>query len=305
MRLMQSLRTPDDRFADLPDWPWEPHYADVTADGETVRMAYVDTGPRDGRAVLLLHGEPSWSYLYRAMIAPLADAGLRPVAPDLIGFGRSDKPVRREDYTYARHVAWITDLVIATLDLRNAILFGQDWGGLIGLRLAAEHGARFAGIVASNTFLPTGDMPLGEAFEQWRRFSQETPELHVGRIVDAGAHRALTPDEIAAFDAPFPDDRFKAGARQFPMLVPAAPDDPAAAANRAAWQVLERWDKPFVCAFGALDMITRGADRILQERIPGAAGQPHVTLDGAAHFSPQDAGPRLADVIIDLDRRLS
>jgi haloalkane dehalogenase len=298
---MQSLRTPDDRFADLPDWPYAPHYAEVEPG---LRMAYVDEGPRDGRPVLLLHGEPSWSYLYRAMIPPLVAAGLRPIAPDLIGFGRSDKPIEREDYTYARHVAWLAELVTSTLDLQDAILFGQDWGGLIGLRLAAEHEARFAGIVASNTFLPTGETPLGEGFEQWRRFSQETPDFHVGRIVDAGTHRALSPEEIAAFDAPFPDERFKAGARQFPMLVPDSPDDPAAPANRRAWQVLERWDKPFVCAFGAKDMITHGADRILLERIPGAAGQPHVTLDDAAHFSQQDAGPRLAEVIADLDRRL-
>jgi len=299
---MESLRTPDDRFAGLPDWPYDSHDAQVTADGARVRMAYVDEGPRDGRPVLLLHGEPSWSYLYRFMIGPLAAAGLRVIAPDLIGFGRSDKPVAREDYTYARHVGWVTDLV-GQLDLRDALLFGQDWGGLIGLRLVAEQPDRFAGVVASNTFLPTGDQPLGDAFHAWRTFSQTAPEFHIGQIVNAGTHRDLTPAEIAAYDAPFPDDRHKAGARQFPALVPATPDDPAAAANRAAWQVLEAWDKPFVCAFGALDPITRGADRILRERIPGAAGQPHVTLEQAAHFSQEDAGPQLAQVLIDLDAR--
>ena len=301
---MERLRTPDDRFAGLPDWPYEPHYQEVAADGgDPLRMAYVDEGPRDGRPVLLLHGEPSWSYLYRWMIGPLVDGGLRAIAPDLIGFGRSDKPVQRADYSYARHVAWVGALV-AALDLRDAIFFGQDWGGLIGLRIVAEQPDRFAGVVASNTFLPTGDQPLGAAFEQWRAFSQAAPEFHVGQIVNAGTRRDLGEAEIAAYDAPFPDDRYKAGARQFPALVPASPDDPATEANRAAWTVLDRWDKPFVCAFGALDPITRGADRVLQERIPGAAGQPHVTLEEAAHFSQEDAGPRLAQVILDLAARL-
>jgi haloalkane dehalogenase len=296
--MMESLRTPDERFAGLPDWPWEPRYADVGADGATVRMAYVDEGPRDARPVLLLHGEPSWSYLYRSMIGPLVAAGRRVVAPDLIGFGRSDKPVAREDYTYARHVGWLADLVAGRLDLRDVTLFGQDWGGLLGLRLAAEHEERFAAIVASNTFLPTGDQPLGAGFEAWRRFSQETPDFPVGRIVDGGTGRALSDAEIAAYDAPFPDDAHKAGARQFPMLVPASPEDPAAPANRAAWEVLQRWDKPFVCAFGDQDPVTRGADAVLRKLIPGTAGQPHETLAGAAHFSQEDAGPRLAEIVL-------
>jgi haloalkane dehalogenase len=296
--MMELLRTPDERFAGLPGWSYDPHYADVTAEGETARMAYVDEGPRDGRPVLLLHGEPSWSYLYRSMIGPLTGAGLRAIAPDLIGFGRSDKPAAREDYTYARHMGWLTDLVVNHLGLTDAILFGQDWGGLLGLRLAAEQEARFGAIVASNTFLPTGDRPLGAGFEAWRAYSQQTPELHVGRIVDGGTGRALDPAEIAAYDAPFPDESYKSGARQFPLLVPDGPDDPAVPANRAAWAVLRRWEKPFVCAFGDSDPVTRGADKVLRELIPGAAGQPHVTLEGAAHFSQEDAGPRLAEVII-------
>jgi haloalkane dehalogenase len=292
---MEILRTPDERFAGLPDWPYESRYAEV---GDGLRMAYVDEGPRDGRPVLLLHGEPSWSYLYRSMIGPLAEAGLRPIAPDLIGFGRSDKPAAREDYTYARHVAWLTALVVDVLDLRDVVLFGQDWGGLLGLRLAAEQDDRFAAIVASNTFLPTGDRPLGEGFEQWRAFSQQVPELPVGVIVNGGTTRDLSPQEIAAYDAPFPDESYKSGARQFPTLVPATPDDPAAPANRAAWEVLRRWEKPLVCAFGDRDPITRGADRALQELIPGAAGREHVTLEGAGHFSQEDAGPRLAEVVL-------
>jgi len=303
---MDILRTPDARFADLPDFPYVPRYAEVRAgDGgaPALRMAYVDEGPRDARPVLLVHGEPSWSYLYRHMAPPLLDAGLRTVVPDLIGFGRSDKPAAREDYTYARHVAWLTDLVVA-LDLRDAILFGQDWGGLIGLRVVAAQPDRFAAVVASNTFLPTGDQPLGAGFEAWRRFSQEVPELPVGRIVDGGTVRELSAAEIAAYDAPFPEERFKAGARQFPLLVPASPDDPEAPANRAAWEVLTRWDKPFVTAFGDSDPVTGGADAALQRLIPGAAGQPHVTLEGVGHFSQEDAGGRLAEVIAGVAGRL-
>jgi haloalkane dehalogenase len=305
LETMEKLRTPDERFAGLPDWPWAAHHAEVGAAGAAVRMAYVDEGPRDARPVLLLHGEPSWSYLYRSMIPPLLAAGLRPIAPDLIGFGRSDKPVDRDAYTYARHVAWLTELVVGHLDLHDAILFGQDWGGLLGLRLVAEHPDRFAAVVASNTFLPTGDRPLGDGFEQWRRFSQEAPELHVGAIVNGGTGRTLTDAEIAAYDAPFPDDRFKAGARQFPTLVPASPDDPAAPDNRAAWAALGRWDKPFVCAFGDQDPITRGADAALCAHIPGAAGQPHATMTGAAHFSQEDAGPELAEVVVGVAERLA
>ena len=292
---MEILRTPDDRFANLPDWPYESRYAEV---GDGLRMAYVEEGPRDGRPVLLLHGEPSWSYLYRSMVGPIAAAGLRVVAPDLIGFGRSDKPAAREDYTYANHMRWLSTLVVDALDLRDVVLFGQDWGGLLGLRLAAEHESRFAAIVASNTFLPTGDRPLGEAFERWRDFSQQTPTFPVGGIVKGGTTRDLTPEEIAAYDAPFPSESYKSGARQFPMLVPATPDDPAAPANRAAWEVLRRWEKPLVCAFGDQDPVTRGADQVLKDLVPGAAGQPHETLEGAGHFSQEDAGPRLAEIVI-------
>lgn len=295
---METVRTPDHRFAGLPDWPYAPHYAEVGAAPDRLRMAYVDEGPRDGRPVLLLHGEPSWSYLYRSMIAPLAAAGLRPIAPDLIGFGRSDKPVRREDYTYAAHVAWLAELVTERLDLSDTVLFVQDWGGLLGLRVLADHPERFAAVVASNTFLPTGDHDPGEAFRAWRSYSQEVEDFRVGRIVDGGTARALFPAEVSAYDAPFPDDRFKAGARQFPTLVPITPDDPASAANRAAWEVLQRWEKPFVCAFGDADPVTAGADGVLRKLIPGARDQPHETLAGAAHFSQEDAGARLAEIVI-------
>lgn len=294
---MQTLRTPDERFEGLVDFPWQPHYADVRADGSAVRMAYVDEGPAAARPVLLLHGEPTWSYLYRAMIPPLLDAGLRIVAPDLIGFGRSDKPTSGEDYTYARHVAWLADLVVDRLDLRDAVLFCQDWGGLLGLRIVAEHPERFAAVVASNTMLPTGDHDPGDAFRAWREFSRTATTFEIGRMIDGGSARELSAGEIAAYDAPFPDDRFKAGARQFPSLVPITPDDPAAAANRAAWEVLKAWERPFVCAFGDSDPITGGGDRVLRKLIPGAAGQPHTTLRGVAHFSQEDAPAQLAEII--------
>ena len=290
---MEILRTPDERFDRLPGYPFAPNYVDV--DG--LRIHYVDEGPREAGPILLLHGEPSWSYLYRKMIPVLTAAGHRAVAPDLVGFGRSDKPAAREDYTYARHVDWMRG-VIERLDLRDVTLFCQDWGGLIGLRLVAEQPERFARVVAANTFLPTGDVPPGDAFFQWRQFSQETPEFPVGTIVGGGCATALPEDVIAAYDAPFPDERYKAGARQFPMLVPASPDDPAAPANREAWAALCRFRKPFLTAFGDSDPITRGADRLLQEAIPGAKGQPHVTIAGAGHFLQEDRGEELAGVVV-------
>jgi len=290
---MQILRTPDERFRDLPGYPFEPHYVDV--DG--LRMHHVDEG--SGATVLLLHGEPSWSYLYRKMIPPLVGAGLRAVAPDLVGFGRSDKPAARDDYSYQRHMDWLTAFVVA-LDLRDIVLVCQDWGGLLGLRLAAEQPQRFAAIVAANTGLPTGDHKPPDAFFAWQRFSQTVPELPVGGIIRNGCRTQLSPEVIAAYDAPFPEEGYKAGARQFPLLVPTQPDDPAAAANRAAWEVLKRWDKPFLTAFSDQDPITRGGERVLQKLIPGAAGRTHPTIEGGGHFLQEDCGEALARVVIDL-----
>jgi len=290
---MEILRTPDERFATLPDYPFAPHYVQV---GE-VRIHYVDEGPPEAPPVLLLHGEPTWSFLYRKMIPPIAAAGFRVIAPDLVGFGKSDKPARREDYTYQRHVDWIRGL-LEVLDLREITLFGQDWGGLIGLRLAAEYPDRFARIIAANTFLPTGDVALGPAFEAWKKFSQEVPEFPVGGIVQSGCVKPLPPEVVAAYEAPFPDESYKAGARQFPLLVPATPDDPAAPGNRRAWEVLGRWDKPFLTAFSDSDPITRGADKILQQAIPGAKGQPHRTIEGAGHFLQEDKGEELAAIVV-------
>ena len=293
---MQVLRTPDNRFENLPDWNFAPHYADVTdaATGQGLRMAYVDEGPRDGRTVLLLHGEPSWSYLYRHLIPALVAAGHRVLAPDLIGFGRSDKPADRADYTYERHVAWLSQWFTG-LGLQDVTLFCQDWGGLLGLRLVAAFPERFAGVVVANTGLPIG-AGFSEGFTQWLAFSQSTPDLPIGRIVDGGTARALSADEVAAYDAPFPDATYKAGACQFPTLVPITPEHGSVEENKAAWAVLTQFDKPFVTAFSDADPITAGGDRVFQKMVPGAQGQPHVTLSGA-HFLQEDCPDDIVAVI--------
>jgi haloalkane dehalogenase len=294
---VESLRTPDDRFEGLPGWSFEPRYVEVdSTDGGTLRVHYVDEGT--GPAVLLLHGEPSWAYLYRKMIPVIVDAGLRAIAIDLVGFGRSDKPVRREDYTYARHVTWMAHAV-DDLDLQDITLFGQDWGGLIGLRLVAEDPDRYARVVAANTFLPTGDIPLGEAFIRWRDYSQRVEHFDVPWLVDRGCVSDLSEEVKAAYDAPFPDDSYKAAARQFPTLVPATPDDPAAAANRAAWEVLSRWEKPFLTAFSDSDPVTRGADLLIQGLVPAAQGREHPTIVGAGHYLQEDKGEEVARVLVD------
>lgn len=295
---MKVLRTPDERFANLPGHPFAPHYVEIPSGaGGTLRVHFVDEGPRAADPVLLLHGEPSWSYLYRKMIPGIVAAGHRAVAPDLVGFGRSDKPAERGDYTYQRHVDWLRAFVEA-LDLHRITLFCQDWGGLLGLRLVAEHPERFSRVVAANTFLPTGDTPAGPAFLAWREFSQKVPEFPTGRILQGATVTELPPEVVAAYDAPFPDETYKSGARQFPLLVPISPDDPAAPANRAAWQRLERFAKPFLTAFSDRDPVTQGGDRALQERIPGARGQRHVTIAGGGHFLQEDCGEELARVVV-------
>jgi haloalkane dehalogenase len=296
---MKALRTPDERFQKLPGYNFEPRYAEIPdGAGGTLRVHYVDEGPRDAAPILLMHGEPSWCYLYRKMIPILAAAGHRAIAPDLIGFGRSDKPDKRTDYTYQRHVDWMTSFIEA-IDLQDATLVGQDWGGLIGLRLAAEHPDRFAHIVAANTFLPTGDRPAGEAFLRWQQFSQNTPNFDAGWIVNSGCSTDLSDEIKAAYNAPFPDDSYKEGARQFPLLVPTSPDDPAAPANRTAWEVLNKWEKPFLCAFGDSDPVTKGGDRAFIAAVPGTKGQPHTTIAGGGHFIQEDRGEELAKVIVD------
>jgi haloalkane dehalogenase len=295
---MQALRTPDDRFQNLPGYPFEPHYLSVPdPEGGQLRLHYLDEGPSSAPVVLMLHGEPSWSYLYRKMIPIVVRAGFRAIAPDLIGFGRSDKPAKRTDYTYQRHVDWIRELILQ-LDLRAISLVCQDWGGLIGLRLVAEHADLFARVVAANTGLPTGDNHPGEAFLKWQAFSQQTPVFAAGGIIQRSCVTPLAPEIVAAYDAPFPDETYKEGARQFPLLVPISPEDPAAPANRAAWQVLTQFRKPFLTAFSDQDPITRASGPLFQQNIPGCAGQPHTTIQNAGHFLQEDQGEKLAEVVV-------
>lgn len=291
---MRILRTPDSCFSSVPDFPYAPRRISV---GDSLEMAWVEDGPATAAPVLCLHGEPSWSFLYRKLIPVISGAGHRVVAPDLIGFGRSDKPSERADYTYQRHMDWLTTFV-EKLDLKNITLVCQDWGGLLGLRLVAEHPERFARVVAANTFLPTGDIPMPRAFFKWREFSQTSPDFDIGRIVSNGCAAPLSPEVKAAYDAPFPDDSYKAGARQFPALVPATPEDPATPANRLAWERLAEFKKPLLTAFSDLDPITRGADAFLQMAIPGAQGQAHTTLTGGGHFLQEDVGEALANVVV-------
>ncbi len=296
---MKVLRTPDERFKNLKDFPFEPKYAEVPdGEGGCLRIHYVDEGPRNGAPILLMHGEPSWSFLYRKMIPIFLGAGYRAVAPDLIGFGRSDKPAHRSDYTYNRHVEWMTAW-IKQVDLKGVTLVCQDWGGLIGLRLLAAHPERFARVVTANTGLPTGDFPLSEAFSQWRKFSVEAPEFNVAAIMNMGTLSDLPEEILAAYNAPFPDEAYKAGARIFPSLVPISPDDPAAQANRQAWEVLSGFEKPFLTAFSDGDPITRGGEQIFQKRVPGAKDQPHVVIRGGGHFLQEDRGEEFARVVID------
>jgi haloalkane dehalogenase len=298
---MIVLRTPDDRFVGLPDFPFEPHYATIS-DG-TLRVHYLDEGPRDAAPVLLMHGEPSWCFLYRHMIPALVAAGHRVVAPDLVGFGRSDKPSEQSDYTFGRHVDWMAELLFDQLDLRDITFFGQDWGGLVGLRLVGAAPERYARVVVGNTGLPTGDNPPNKAFLAWQNFSQTSPQFPIGMIVNGGCTTDLAPDVIAAYDAPFPDDTYKAGARIFPSLVPTSTDDPARADNLAAWEVLDRFERPFLCAFSDADPVSKGGERAFIGRVPGTAGQPHVTIEGGGHFLQEDRGPELAAVINDFIAR--
>jgi len=300
---MKILRTPDECFSNLTDYPFEPNYVEVSdADGGSLRVHYVDEGSRDADPVLLMHGEPSWSYLYRKMIPIITEAGYRAIAPDLVGFGRSDKPVQPSDYTYQRHVNW-TQAWLDRLGIRRTTLVCQDWGGLIGLRLVANNPDRFLRVVVANTGLPTGDTPVSEAFLRWRKFSIEVPVFEVGAIIAGGCQNQLSDAVVAAYNAPFPDDTYKAGARIFPSLVPIVPDDPASPANRKAWEVFSNFDKPFLTAFSDGDPITRGGERIFQKRVPGAKGQPHTTIAGGGHFLQEDCGEKLAAVVVDFIKK--
>ena len=302
---MEIFRTAEDRFADLPDVPdgvdLTPSFAEVADPdgGDPLRMAWVEAGPADGPVALLLHGEPTWSYLYRHVMAELASAGVRAIAPDMIGFGRSDKPLSQADHSYARHVEWVRALVLDHLDLHDVTLVGQDWGGLLGLRLVAEHPDRFARVVAANTGLPTGDFDMPEIWWQFRRAVESAEVLDVGRLVASGCARGLDPAVQAAYDAPFPDEASKAGPRAMPHLVPTRPDDPATEANRAAWEVLQRWDRPFLVAFSDLDPITGAMGPVLRKLVPGTQGLEHPVVAGAGHFLQEDAGTELGRIVAD------
>jgi haloalkane dehalogenase len=295
---MDTRRTPEDRFAQVQGFDLAPRYAQVPdGTGGELRMAYVESGPEDGPVVLLLHGEPTWSYLYRHVIEVLAAAGMRAVAPDLVGFGRSDKPAAPADHSYAAHVEWLRALAFDVLDLRDVTLVGQDWGGLLGLRLVAEHPDRFARVVAANTGLPTGDQDMPEVWWRFRRAVENADDLDIGRLVQAGCLAPMSEQVRAAYDAPFPDESYKAGPRVMPTLVPTAPHDPATEANRAAWSFLTRWEKPFLVAFSDGDPITGGMAPVLRRAVPGAEGLDHPVLEGAGHFLQEDAGARLGEVV--------
>jgi len=297
---MQTLRTPDDRFAKLHEFPYFPKYSDIPdGDGGALRVAWVADGPEAADPVLMLHGEPSWSFLYRKLIPVLVAAGHRVVCPDLVGFGRSDKPTLREDHTYARHVEWMRTLAFDVLNLERVTLVGQDWGGLIGLRLAAEHPDRFARIVVANTGLPTGDIPMPEIWWRFRESIQGSPTIDVGRFVQGGCARAMTDDVRAAYDAPFPEDAYCAGPRAMPGLVPTAPDDPASAANRAAWAALCESPTPMLVAFSDKDPITGAMAAIFRSQMRGAQGRQHPVIENAGHFLQEDAGEELAHHVVE------
>lgn len=289
---MKTVKTPDERFENLLEYPFAAHYLEL-ANG--LNMHYLDEGNKEDPIVLLLHGEPSWSYLYRKMIPVLVENGFRTLAPDLIGFGKSDKPVEKSAYSYQSHLDWLTAF-ITKLDLKDMLLFCQDWGGLTGLRLITEMQNRFSMVVASNTALPTGVVSMPESFMKWRDFSQNSPGFDIGKVIDMGTVQTLSEEVIAAYNAPFPSEEYKAGARMFPTLVPIDFDDPEAANNRKAWEVLSKWEKPFLTIFGEQDMIMKGAEKVFQEVIPGAQGQSHTTLD-AGHFIQEEKGEELAQLI--------
>jgi len=288
------VRTPEERFDSLADFPYDAH--DVDVDG--LRMAYVDEGSGDAGTFLLVHGEPTWSYLYRRMIPPLVEAGYRCIAPDLIGFGRSDKPTERSAYTYAGHVAWLAEFV-AGLDRPEQGLhaFVQDWGGLAGLRVMAEHPDWFDRVVIANTALPVGE-PMGDGFAFWRQLSQELDPMDCGALLQQATTRELSDAEMDAYRAPFPDETHLAGAREFPLLVPIDPDDPAVPATRAAWQVWERWERPVLTLWAPGDMVLGHLQSEFVDRIPGAAGQPHQTFEPAGHFLQDDRGEDIAAAIL-------
>jgi haloalkane dehalogenase len=298
---MRTIRTPDARFSEtLEAFPYQPEYVEVAdGDGGQLRVATYSTGPPDGEVVLMLHGEPSWSYLYRAVMARLAGRGVRSVAVDLVGFGRSDKPADVADHTYARHIEWIREAVVDRLGLSGVTLLCQDWGGLIGLRVVTETPDLAARIVVANTGLPTGDQAMPEVWWMFRRAIESADTLDIGRFVASGCSRGLSEVDQAAYDAPFADETAKAGPRAMPGLIPTSPEDPESPANRTAWTRLTEWDRPFLVAFSDGDPITGAMAGIFQSVVPSAAAEPTVVITGAGHFLQEDAGVELADAVAD------
>ncbi|TGK03894.1 alpha/beta fold hydrolase [Leptospira semungkisensis] len=287
------LETPTGSFANLTDYPFSPNYIQL----KEFKMHYVDEGPKDAQeTILLLHGEPSWSYLYRKMVPPLAMKGYRVIAPDLIGFGKSDKPTDANIFTYENHINWLKEFIVA-LDLKRITLFCQDWGGLLGLRAVADLDSRFSRVCASNTFLPTGDIPPKEGFLKWLSFSQEVSKLPIGKIIQNGCVTKLSAEVVKAYDSPFPDESYKVAARKFPTLVPISSDNPESEKNRQAWLFYKNWKKPFITMFSDSDPITKGGDIFFRRMIPGAKGQKHTTIEGAGHFLQEEKGELLADLL--------
>ncbi|MBT8298212.1 MAG: haloalkane dehalogenase [Maribacter sp.] len=295
--MKEVIRTPENRFENLEDYDFSSQYLNVE---EGLRLHYLDEGSRNAPVVLLLHGEPSWTYLYRKMI-PILSTNFRVIAPDLIGFGKSDKLVNKEDYSYQRHVDWISTL-IQSLDLENIILFCQDWGGLIGLRIITDMENRFSMVVASNTTLPTGKIPMPESFLKWREYSQHSPGFNIGKIIDMGTVQPLSKKVYEAYNAPFPSEEYKAGARIFPTLVPIHPEDPESIKNIRAWEKLKSWNKPFLTIFGDADNIMIGAEKTFQKLVPGAKDQDHEILN-AGHFIQEEKGKELAELLIEFYKK--
>ncbi len=299
---IKSLRTPEERFENLPDYPFAPNYATVKGD---LRIHYLDINPNSKNVVLLLHGEPSWSFLYRKMIPTFSAENYRVIVPDLIGFGKSDKPIQMEDYTYQRHLNWIEELLFDQLDLKNIHMFVQDWGGLIGLRLLAKHSERFTTVTAGNTILPTGEQEPNEAFKKWQAYSKVANPFPVGNIIQNATTTDLSDEVVAGYNAPYPDESYKAGAKIFPSLVPTSKDDPASSDNKKAWGILSQLQIPFLTLFSDKDPIMKGLERVFQSVMPGAKGQPHSIIENGGHFLQEDQGEEIAKRMLDWMKSLS
>jgi haloalkane dehalogenase len=297
---MEILKTPSSCFDDLPGYSFEPHYINV-GEAHELNMHYVDYGPSNGPVILMLHGEPSWSYLYRNMINEAAESGFRVIAPDLIGFGKSDKYTNQDAYTYASHLAWLKRFM-NQLSLSDIHLICQDWGGLLGLRLLSAEPEKFAAVVAANTMLPTGEHEPSKAFIEWQEYSQATENFDIAGIIQRATYKEIIEEVVAAYNAPFPSEEYKAGARKFPMLVPIRPDDPEALNNKEAWKVLAKFTKPFLTAFSDQDPVTRGGEKLFQKLIPGCAGQPHTIIKNGGHFLQEDCAHELVTLAINCFR---